>query len=55
MGSVLFVSCAVAKTSLEKMVKPLMPMYLAMVVALMLVSYVPELSEALPIYLGLYE
>ena len=54
-GSVLFVSCAVAKTSLEQMLRPLMPMYLAMLVALALVTYVPAFSEALPIYLGLYE
>ncbi len=54
-GSVLFVSCAVAKTSLERMIKPLMPMYAAMVVALLLVTYLPEFSEALPRYLGLYE
>ncbi|EAQ96300.1 TRAP transporter large permease [Congregibacter litoralis] len=54
-GSVLFVSCAVAKTSLERMIKPLMPMYAAMVVALLLVTFVPEFSEALPRYFGLYE
>lgn len=54
-GSVLFVSCAVAKTSIEKMIKPLMPMYAAMVVALALVTYVPAFSEALPRFFGLYE
>jgi tripartite ATP-independent transporter DctM subunit len=54
-GSVLFVSCAVAKTSIEKMIKPLMPMYAAMIVALALVTYVPAFSEALPRFFGLYE
>jgi len=54
-GSVLFVSCAVAKTTIERMIKPLIPMYVAMVAALLLVTYVPEFSEALPTQLGFYE
>jgi tripartite ATP-independent transporter DctM subunit len=54
-GSVLFVSCAVAKTKIEAMIRPLLPMYLAMMAALLLVTYVPAMSEALPVALGLYE
>lgn len=54
-GSVLFVSCAVAKTSLQQMIRPLMPMYAAMLLALLLVTYVPAFSEALPLYFGLVE
>lgn len=54
-GSVLFVSCAVAKTTIEHMIRPLMPMYAAMIAALLLVTYVPEVSEALPVAFGLYE
>ena len=54
-GSVLFVSCAVAKTSVQKMIKPLLPLYVAMLTALLLVTYVPSLSEALPRALGLFE
>jgi tripartite ATP-independent transporter DctM subunit len=53
-GSVLFVSCAVAQTSLEQLIRPLMPMYAAMLLALAMVAFVPELSEALPRYLELY-
>ncbi|MER2493451.1 TRAP transporter large permease [Catenovulum sediminis] len=53
-GSVLFVSCAVAKTTIEKIIKPLMPLYLAMFIVLMLVTYIPELSEFLPKLFGLY-
>lgn len=53
-GSLLFVSCMVAKTKLEKMIRPLAPMYLAMIVALLVVTYVPQLSEALPRAFGLY-
>ena len=52
-GSVLFVSCAIAKTTIEKIIRPLLPMYAAMIVALLLVTYVPAISEALPRYFGL--
>ncbi|MBR9911437.1 MAG: TRAP transporter large permease subunit [Gammaproteobacteria bacterium] len=52
-GSVLFVSCAIAKTTIARMIGPLLPMYAAMIVALLLVTYVPAISEALPRYFGL--
>jgi tripartite ATP-independent transporter DctM subunit len=52
-GSVLFVACAVAKVKLEQMIKPLLPMYAAMFVVLMLVTYVPAISEWLPSVVGL--
>jgi TRAP-type C4-dicarboxylate transport system permease large subunit len=52
-GSVLFVSCAVAKTSIMDIVKPIMPLYVAMFIALMLVTYVPWFSEFLPKAFGL--
>lgn len=52
-GSVLFVSCAVAKTSIEKIIKPLIPLYVAMFIVLMLVTYVPAISEFLPGLFGL--
>ena len=54
-GSVLFVSCAVAKTRIEAMIRPLLPMYFAMIAVLLLVTYVPAVSEALPMAFGLYE
>lgn len=52
-GSVLFVACAVAKVKLEQMIKPLLPMYAAMFVVLMLVTYIPAISEWLPAFVGL--
>ncbi|WP_416307507.1 TRAP transporter large permease [Neptunicella sp. SCSIO 80796] len=52
-GAVLFVTCAIAKTKLEKIIKPLLPLYAAMFVVLMLVTYVPWISEVLPNWLGL--
>ncbi|KMT63742.1 TRAP transporter large permease [Catenovulum maritimum] len=53
-GSVLFVACAVAKTSIEKIIRPLIPLYVAMFLVLMLVTYVPAISEFLPSVFGLY-
>lgn len=54
-GSILFVGCAIAKTSISRIVRPMIPMYAAMFVALMLVTYLPALSEALPRFFGLIE
>lgn len=47
-GSVLFVGVGVAKTTIEKVFKPLLPLFLAMIIALFLVTYIPELSLWLP-------
>lgn len=47
-GSVLFVGVGVAKTTIEKVIKPLIPMFLAMILALFLVTYFPQLSLWLP-------
>jgi len=47
-GSVLFVGVGIAKTSIEKVVKPLLPLFVAMIIALMLVTYIPALSLWLP-------
>ena len=54
-GSILFVGCAIAKTSISQIVRPMIPMYVAMFLALMLVTYVPELSESLPRFFGLID
>ncbi len=47
-GSVLFVGVGVAGTTIQKVVKPLLPLFAAMLVALLLVTFVPELSLWLP-------
>lgn len=49
-GSTLFVGCAVGRIRLEEAVKGLMPFYVAMVVILLLVTFVPWLSGASWIY-----
>lgn len=54
-GSVLFVGVGVANTTIEKVIKPLMPLFLAMVLALFLVTYIPELSLWLPRVFGLLD
>jgi len=47
-GSTLFVAARVANVSLTKLTKPLLPMFAFMIVALMLVTYIPSLSLWLP-------
>lgn len=54
-GSILFVGCAIAKTSIGQIVRPMLPMYFAMFAVLMLVTYVPAISEFLPRYFGLLD
>lgn len=53
-GSVLFVGAGVAKTTIGELIRPLLPMYAAMFAVLMLVTYVPAISEFLPRLFGLY-
>jgi len=52
-GSVLFVGVGVAKTSIEKVIKPLLPLFAAMILALFLITYIPELTLWLPGLFGL--
>ena len=54
-GSLLFVGSAIGKTSIGALVRPLLPMYLAMFAVLMIVAYVPAISEWLPRAIGVYE
>ncbi len=52
-GTCLFVGCGVGKTNLAAVLPKLLPFYLAMVVALLLITFVPALSLALPSWLGM--
>lgn len=54
-GSVLFVGCAVAGTTIQGLIRPLIMLYAALIVALMLVTFVPFLSEGLPRAVGLIQ
>ncbi|MGI6455205.1 MAG: TRAP transporter large permease [bacterium] len=51
-GSVLFVGTGIAETSIMKVIRPLIPMYAAMVIVLLLIIYVPWLSLFLPRLFG---
>ncbi|MEM1176877.1 MAG: TRAP transporter large permease subunit [Acidobacteriota bacterium] len=51
-GSVLFVGCGVAETSITAVTRPLLPFFAAMVVALLAVTYLPWLSLWLPSLFG---
>lgn len=51
-GAVLFIGCSVANVSIAKVIKPLFPMFIVMIIALMIITYVPEISMFLPAYFG---
>jgi tripartite ATP-independent transporter DctM subunit len=47
-GAVLFIGSAVGKVPIERLAKATLPFYLAMVVTLLLVTFIPEISMWLP-------
>jgi tripartite ATP-independent transporter DctM subunit len=47
-GTVLFVGCSIGKTKIEDVIKPLLPYYAVMILALLLVTYIPAISMWLP-------
>ena len=51
-GSILFVGCGIGKTTIAETSKALMPFYTVMVLILLLVTYLPWISELLPRMLG---
>jgi tripartite ATP-independent transporter DctM subunit len=51
-GSVLFLGCSVANTTIAALTRPLIPFFIAMIVVLLIVTYVPELSMFLPRLFG---
>ena len=51
-GACLFVGCAVGKVKIEEAVKTIWPFYIAILIALMLVSFVPAISLTLPNLVG---
>lgn len=54
-GSVLFVGCSVAKLKIQAVIRPLLPLFLTMLVGLMLIAFVPDISLWLPRTLGLMD
>lgn len=51
-GAVLFIGSAVGKTPMEKVVKATLPFYGCMIIALLLVSFVPQISLLIPSIFG---
>ncbi len=47
-GAVLFIGSAIAKRPMEKVVKAEMPFYLMMIIALLLITFIPAISLAIP-------
>lgn len=47
-GSTLFVGCAVGKVTIEQVAREIWPFYVAMVIVLLLVTYIPAISLWLP-------
>lgn len=41
-GTVLFVGCGVGGTTITKLVRPMLPFYAAMIITLMIITYLPE-------------
>ena len=52
-GSVLFVGCSLANLKVEKVMKQLIPYFVAILIALLLVTFIPALCEWLPTAFGL--
>lgn len=51
-GSVLFIGSAVSGVKMERLVKATLPFYLCMIVALLLVTYIPAISLGIPWLFG---
>lgn len=52
-GSVLFVGVGIANTTIGKVIKPLLPFFVAMIIALLLITYIPSLTLWLPKMFGM--
>ncbi|MFH5883472.1 TRAP transporter large permease [Halalkalibaculum sp. DA3122] len=52
-GTLLFVGVSIAGTTIPKVIKPLLPLFVAMIIALLLVTFWPALSLWLPQLFGL--
>ena len=47
-GTLLFVGCSVGNVKVEDVIKPLLPYYVVMIIALFLITFIPQLSLWLP-------
>lgn len=51
-GSILFIGCSVAGLSITRVLKPLLPMFVAMFITLLIITYFPQISLWLPELFG---
>lgn len=47
-GTCLYVACSISKEPLDRVIRPLAPLLLVMVVMLAVVTFVPELTLVIP-------
>ncbi|CAM3718395.1 TRAP transporter large permease [Parendozoicomonas haliclonae] len=52
-GNALFVSCSVSGLRIHEIIRPMIPMYAMLFIALLLVTYIPDISLFLPRLFGL--
>ncbi len=52
-GTCLFIGCGVGKTTIAKVTKTMIPFFLAMIAALMVITYIPKVSLWMPVQTGL--
>jgi TRAP transporter, DctM subunit len=52
-GVILFTACKVANVTIEQVIRPILPYFAAIIFVLMLVTYIPDLSMALPKFFAL--
>jgi tripartite ATP-independent transporter DctM subunit len=51
-GTCLFLGCGIAETTMTKVIKPLIPFFISMIVVLLIATYVPWISLAVPHMFG---
>jgi tripartite ATP-independent transporter DctM subunit len=51
-GTCLFLGCGIAETTVTRVIQPILPFFLAMIAALLLTTFIPEISMWLPTRLG---
>ncbi len=52
-GTCLFLGCGIAETTVTKVMRPILPFFLAMIATLLLCTFIPEISMWLPEKLGM--
>lgn len=47
-GSALFIGCSVGHVSIDRVLKPMLPFFIALIVTLLMVTFIPDISLLLP-------